>query len=414
MMSLRFKIYLLLTGISLSHLCLNAINFREINEHFPDEKIKIASSGAEKQEKTKKQIAGEIIHTLFDQAKQPQPNNSQNRLPFTFETLNGMLTHVKEKKAVVFGCNTGELGLLFLLAGAEHVVFNDTEMAPLQQALKRANELGFKKSQMSFKKGDCLKLTEKMFEKGEKHDLFVARNVIHFLPDTHHVPFVEALKKVAADGALLNVLEHTGINAINTSKDEEFRKKILEQHERCSVVERIEYWVPNGDQAASNKLHRIEKKDIFLPPGVATSKIRFFQEEINFGAGDTALKTGENSLLEAGSEESKSVLAHWISFHAMSFIQRPLVTLPGGKLLDMCKAEFSLSLNCYYNLDALQAVLNRAGISQANIHMAGSMRVTHASAPHGLAQLDMGDEGSVPREEHAIVEVLARLVAKKQ
>ncbi len=136
------------------------------------------------------------------------------------ETLHYLLQHCQGKTIFELGGGSGNISLLFVLAGAQEVVLNDLSKEALRHALTLFNTFPdkYKKPQgeftMSFKKGDGISLMRKEENKG-RFDVVIARNVLHFFTTQQLTNFWDALAFSTKEGAFFDVMTHN-INAMNT------------------------------------------------------------------------------------------------------------------------------------------------------------------------------------------------------
>lgn len=180
------------------------MNKEDLLAHFPDEN---------------KPRATQILNEFYENGYGPLPDTDADfavgrvKYPISPETLGLMLKNAKGANVVEFGCACGELSLLFVLAGAKSVMFNDLDKNLLGRAVARYNAFPLilrRATKASFKRGDCVRLSQKEAESNKgKYNIIIARNLLHLLSRSDILAFISGLQKASASGALINLTAHT-------------------------------------------------------------------------------------------------------------------------------------------------------------------------------------------------------------
>lgn len=160
-----------------------------------------------------------LLDQVYERGYGSLPNTAKKisigriKYPSSPETLEIMLGRAKGSHMIEFGCACGEIALLFVLAGAQSVVFNDIDKSLLETAIKKYNSIPKElrgKTKVSFKRGDCVLLSQKELDANkEAYSVVLARNLIHLLGKDDVMAFASAIEGITAPGGLINMTAHT-------------------------------------------------------------------------------------------------------------------------------------------------------------------------------------------------------------
>ncbi len=155
--------------------------------------------------------AGAVLDRIYEVDRQPvEDEKGTASFGFKFacspETLFEMLKNCKDKRIVEFGGASGDISLLFTMAGAKEVVLNDLSKAAIRSALTKLLTLPKRfHKKMLIRPGSCFDLLEKYKEENERFDMVVARNLLHFFTAEETEKFVAGVKVITNENALMNL-----------------------------------------------------------------------------------------------------------------------------------------------------------------------------------------------------------------
>ena len=237
--------YILFTSLTITAITASANDVDEFYDLFPTEHKEYAKQLGEK-------IFSIEARAVINETEESAANYQHRgfRFPVNLEDAKRLVQEVQAKKArnqsvsvLEIGCASGELGILLGLAGADQVVLNDISSGELEAAtrnietVQHISSTKYRTSLMDIT--DFLDEPQRSDE-GEKFDIVVCCNVIHFMNSLKSAQFMTSLGEQINDDGLVHMISDSTLE-----HEEDFAG-----HQYCDQINlgfNVQYLDESGD-----------------------------------------------------------------------------------------------------------------------------------------------------------------------